>query len=123
LLNVKVPTSIENIFRDSKHGAALRHLPSGYTQVNTAWMWGSLLAASIAGWLHQLTGTIIGPVLAAGHGTRDGKAMIATLRHRLIAIPARLVRHAGQLVMRPASGGYDLLTRVLATLRKLPAPL
>jgi len=115
-------TSIENIFRDSKHGAALRHLPSGHTQVNTAWMWGSLLAASIAGWLHQLTGTIVGPVLAAGHGTRDGKAMIATLRHRLIAIPARLIRHAGQLVLRPAPCGYDLLTAVLATLRMLPVP-
>jgi hypothetical protein len=24
--------------RDSKHGVALRHLPSGYTEVNTAWM-------------------------------------------------------------------------------------
>jgi hypothetical protein len=32
-------TSIENIFRDSKHGAALRHLPSGYPQVTKAWMW------------------------------------------------------------------------------------
>ena len=31
-------TSIENIFRDSKLGAALRHLPSGYHQVNMAWM-------------------------------------------------------------------------------------
>jgi len=30
-------TTVENIFRDSKHGAALRHLP-GYHQVNTAWM-------------------------------------------------------------------------------------
>src|SRR5712671_111548 len=53
-------TTIENIFRDSKHGAALRHLPSGYPQVNTAWMWGALLAASIAAWLHQLTGLISG---------------------------------------------------------------
>ena len=119
---VKGRPSIENTFRDSKHGAALRHLPSGYAQVNTAWMWGSLLAASIAGWLHQLTGVIGGPVLAAGHGTRDGKAMIATLRHRLIAIPTRLGRHAGQLVLHPAPGEHDLLTRVLATLRKLPAP-
>ena len=50
-------TQIENIFRDAKHGAALRHLPSGYPEVNTAWMWGALLAASIAGWLHQLTAT------------------------------------------------------------------
>ena len=50
-------TSIENVFRDSKHGAALRHLPSGYVGVNTAWMWGALLAATMAGWLHQLTAT------------------------------------------------------------------
>ena len=28
-------TTVENIFRDSKLGAALRHLPSGYPQVNT----------------------------------------------------------------------------------------
>jgi len=35
-------TSIENLFRDSKIGAALRHLPSGYPQVNLAWMWGAL---------------------------------------------------------------------------------
>ena len=56
-------TQVENVFRDAKHGAALRHLPSGYPQVNTAWMWGALLAASIAGWLHQLTAT---PAPAAG---------------------------------------------------------
>jgi hypothetical protein len=31
-------TTVEHIFRDSKLGAALRHLPSGYPQVNTAWM-------------------------------------------------------------------------------------
>ena len=33
-------TTVENIFRDGKLGAALRHLPSGYPQVNMAWMWG-----------------------------------------------------------------------------------
>src|SRR6516162_9018151 len=37
-------TTVENLFRDSKLGAALRHLPSGYPQVNLAWMWGALLA-------------------------------------------------------------------------------
>jgi hypothetical protein len=31
-------TTVENIVRDSKLGAALRHLPSGYPQVNLAWM-------------------------------------------------------------------------------------
>jgi Transposase DDE domain group 1 len=127
-------TEIENIFRDAKHGAALRHLPSGYLEVNTAWMWGALLAASIAGWLHQLvatsptsnpdpTATVYPhtPKPLAGLGVRDGKAMIATLRHRLLCIPGRLSHHAGQLILRvPPS--HHLLTMVLARLRALPHP-
>ena len=80
-------TSIENLFRDGKLGAALRHLPSGYPQVNLAWMWGALLAASMAAWLHQLTAITAGEDILAGHGVRGGKAMIATLRWRLIAVP------------------------------------
>jgi Transposase DDE domain group 1 len=112
-------TSIENIFRDAKLGAALRHLPSGYPQVNTAWMWGALLAASIAGWLHQLTATRSGARLS-GHGVRGGQAMIATLRHRLIRVPARLVRHSGALTLR-LPPGHDLLDEVLARIRALPA--
>jgi len=114
-------TSVENIFRDSKHGAALRHLPSGHEQVNTAWMWASLIAAAIAAWLHQLTGLIDGGELLAGHGTRGGKAMIATLRRALITVPARLVRHGGQLIMRLAPG-ENLLPGILAAIRALPAP-
>jgi hypothetical protein len=114
-------TAIENIFRDAKHGAALRHLPSGYPQVNTAWMWGALLAASIAGWLHQLSATPgPGGGQLAGHGVRDGQAMIATLRHRLIRVPARLVCHAGALTLR-LPPGHHLLEAVLARLRALPA--
>ena len=58
-------TTVENIFRDSKLGAALRHLPSGYPQVNLAWMWGALLAASMAAWLHQLTAITVGEDIAA----------------------------------------------------------
>ena len=80
-------TTVENLFRDSKLGAALRHLPSGYPQVNTAWMWGALLAASMAAWLHQLTARTAGEDIVHGHGVRGGKAMIATLRWRLIAVP------------------------------------
>jgi hypothetical protein len=114
-------TSVENIFRDSKHGAALRHLPSGHEQLNTAWMWASLIAAAIAAWLHQLTGLIDGGELLEGHGTRGGKAMIATLRRVLIAVPARLVRHGGQLIMRLAPGPC-LLPGILAAIRALPAP-
>jgi hypothetical protein len=114
-------TTVENIFRDSKLGAALRHLPSGYPQVNLAWMWGALLAASIAAWLHQLTAVTAGEDILAGHGVRGGKAMIATLRWRLIAVPGRLVRHARHLVLR-LPPGHDLLPEVLARLRELPAP-
>jgi len=112
-------TSIENVFRDSKLGAAMRHLPSGYPEVNTAWMWGALLAASIAGWLHQLTASPGPDATLAGHGVRDGKAMIATLQHRLIRVPGRLVRHAGQLTLRLAPND-GLLAEILARLRALP---
>lgn len=112
-------TAIENIFRDAKHGAALRHLPSGHPEVNTAWMWGALLAASIAGWLHQLTATPGPDATLIGHGVRDGQAMITTLRHKLIGVPARLVRHAGALTLR-LPPGHPLLKAVLARLRALP---
>ena len=61
-------TTVENLFRDSKLGAALRHLPSGYPQVNTAWMWGALLAATMAAWLHQLTATALGRTSCTGTG-------------------------------------------------------
>lgn len=114
-------TTVENLFRDSKLGAALRHLPSGYPQVNLAWMWGALLAAAMAAWLHQLTTTALGEDIVHGHGVRGGKAMIATLRRRLIAVPGRLTRHARHLILR-LPPGHGLLHEVLARLRALPAP-
>jgi len=114
-------SGVENIFRDGKLGAALRHLPSGYPQVNMAWMWGALLAASMAAWLHQLTAITAGEDILAGHGVRGGKAMIATLRWRLIAVPGRLTRHARHLVLR-LPPGHALLPEVLARLRELPVP-
>ena len=113
-------TAIENVFRDAKHGAALRHLPSGYPQVNTAWMWGALLAVSIAGWLHQLTATTGPHGTLTGHGVRDGQAMITILRHKLIRVPARLVHHAGARDLR-LPPGHHLLATILARLRALPA--
>ena len=115
-------TTVENIFRDSKLGAALRHLPSGYPQVNMAWMWGALLAASMAAWLHQLTAITAGKDILDGHGVRGGKAMIATLRWRLIAVPGRLIRHARYLILRLPPGHDSLLPEILARLRDLPAP-
>ncbi len=46
--------------------------------------------------------------------------MIATLRHRLLRVPARLVRHAGALTLR-LPPGHALLDEVLARIRALPA--
>ena len=94
---------------------------SGYPQVNMAWMWGALLAASMAAWLHQLTARTAGQDIQHGHGDRGGKAMIATLRWRLIAVPGRLIRHARHLVLRLPTG-HGLLPEVLARLRELPCP-
>ncbi|MGD9991501.1 transposase [Pseudonocardia sp.] len=111
-------TQVENVFRDAKHGAALRHLPSGHHAVNRAWMWGALLTATSTAWLHHLTAATSDGRLV-GHGARGGQAMIATLRRRLITVPARLVRHARGLILRlPPS--HDLLAEVLARLRSLP---
>lgn len=82
-------------------------------------MWGALLAASMAAWLHQLTATESPTGQLSGWGARDGKAMITTLRHRLIRVPARLVSQAGQAILHPPPG-HDLLAEILARLRKLP---
>lgn len=102
---------IEDLNKESKHGAALRHLPSGDHTVNTAWMWGALLAVNLTAWLHEITG------LHDRYGaTRTG---IIRLRRELITIPARLTGHARTLTLRTAPG-YDLLPRVLARLRTHP---
>ena len=81
----------------------------------------SLIAAAVAAWLHQLTGLIDGGDLLEGHGVRGGKAMIATLRRRLIAVPARLVSHGRQLIMRLAPGEHPL-PHILAPSAPCPPP-
>ena len=46
--------------------------------------------------------------------------MIATLRHRLIRVPAPMVRHGGALTLR-VPPGRNVLDEVLARIRALPA--
>jgi hypothetical protein len=55
-----------------------------------------------------------------GHIVREGQAMIATLRHRPIRVPARLIHHAAALILR-LPPGHDLLAEILARIRALPA--
>lgn len=114
-------TSAESLLRGARPGAAPQHLPSGHWAVNAAWMWGWLIAAAIAAWLHQLTGLMDAGETGEGQRARGGQAVIAALRRVLIVVPARLVRHGGQLIMRVAPGPCPL-SAVLAAVRALPAP-
>ena len=112
-------TQTKNIFRDAKLGAALRHLPSGYPQINRAWMWDALLAVSITDWPHQLTATPGPSGRLLGHSVHDGQTMITTLRHKLIRVPTRLIHHAGTLHLH-LPPGYHPLQEALARLHALP---
>lgn len=105
-------TDIEDRIRDAKHGAALRHLPSGDPAVNTAWMWGALLAVNLSAWLHELA--------RLDHGDGYGRAHLTRLRRELICIPGRVIRHARQIIVR-LPPGFTILAEVLARLRALPA--
>ncbi len=107
----RMRTDIEDRIRDAKHGAALRHLPSGTRTANTVWMWGALLAVNLSAWLQELAG------LDTGDGR--GRNHLGTLRHRLLNVPARLIHHAGQATLR-LPPGHQLLAQVLARLRRLP---
>lgn len=74
-------------------------------------MWAALLAINLSAWLQELTGL--------DHGDGRGRAHLGTLRHRLLGVPARLVRHAGQVTLR-LPPGHHLLAHLLARLRRLP---
>jgi hypothetical protein len=72
---------IETVFADLIDGP-LAHLPSGHFGANSAWA----LCAAIAHNLLHAAGTLAGQ----GHAVARG----ATLRRRLITVPARLARPA-----------------------------
>lgn len=103
-------TDIEDRIRDAKHGAALRHLPSGDPAVNTAWMWGALLAVNLSAWLHELGGL--------DHGNGRGRAHLPRLRRELICLPGRVTRHARRTVLRLPPSDHAL-AEVLSRLREL----
>ncbi len=106
-------TDIEDRIREAKLGAALRHLPSGDQKVNAVWMWAALLAGNLSAILQALTGL--------DRPARGGRAHGARLRHQLLCVPARVIRHARGLTLR-LPPGPQLLPEVLARLRALPLP-
>jgi len=80
---------VEERIKDSKCGLALRHLPSGYEAVNRVWMWSALLALNLSAWTQGL-----------GGADTDGRAHAKRARRELFNIPARVLHHARQVVLR-----------------------
>jgi hypothetical protein len=105
-------TDIEALNKDAKHGAALRHMPSAYWEVNQVWMWCCLLACAIGAWIQELAG------LDAGNGR--GRRTLARLCRELVRVPARVVRGAGAIHLR-LPPGPQLLAVVLPRLQQLPS--
>ena len=77
---------IEQVHADLKN-SALAHLPSGKFAANAAW----LVLAVIAFNLTRAAATLTGPTLA--------KATTATIRRKLIAVPARAAQRARRLIL------------------------
>jgi hypothetical protein len=77
---------IEQVFVDLK-GSALAHLPSGSFTANSAW----LVLVTIAFNLTRALGTIA--------GGKHAKATTATIRRRIITVPARLASSARRLTL------------------------
>jgi hypothetical protein len=103
--------TVELAIRDLKEGAGLEHVPSGNFQANSAWLQCVVLAHNLIRWT-----TMLG-------GIRDVEQLIVarTVRARHLAIPGRLVNHAGRPVLRlPTNWPWrQTFTKALAALRDL----
>jgi len=139
---------IEERLKDSKYGAALRHLPSGYKVVNIVWMWAALLAMNISATLSALArpdtseqnaeDTEDDPCTAhavsdpstppAPRGARRRREPLRAHGKRLgretICVVGRIARHARGLVvhLHPMHEGGAML-RAYTALREMPSYL
>jgi hypothetical protein len=98
-------TKVEELFRDTAHGAGLSHLPSGTHAVNSMWMWGALLAYNLAAWLQMLA-----PIGAA-------RRRIATVRRLLIRRAGRWTTTARRHELHFTQAADGLIAQALARIR------
>ena len=83
--------SIELAIRDLKTSTGLAHLPSGNFAANAAWLTCATLAHNLYRWINR-----------HAPGRRRGQLTAAhTVRSQLLALPGRLVNHAGRTLLRP----------------------
>ena len=99
---------VELAIKDLKAGAGLEHLPSGVFSANSAWFQIAILAHNMVRWTAHL-----------GCHHTDRLIVARTIRTRLLALPARLVNHAGRLTLRmPTRWPWaTTFTTILDTLR------
>ena len=99
---------VELAIKDLKARDGLENLPSGVFSANSAWFQIAILAHNMVRWTAHLS----------GHHT-DRLIVARTIRTRLLALPARLVNHAGQLTLRlPTRWPWaTTFTTILDTLR------
>ncbi len=107
--------AVELDIRDLKEGAGLEHVPSGNFHANSAWLQCAVLAHNLIRWTATVGQT----------ASVEQRAVARTIRQRLIAIPGRLVNHAGTPVLRgPLTWPWrHWFSRRLAALRAVqPVP-
>ncbi|MDQ3978272.1 MAG: IS1380 family transposase [Actinomycetota bacterium] len=102
----------ELAIRDLKEGAGMEHVPSGRFFANGAWLCCAVLAHNLLRWTVNLG--LPRPV--------DELTVARTVRTCLIGVPARLVNHAGRLILRCPAGWpwAGWFSRRLERLRTLP---
>ena len=82
--------TVELAIRDLKNSTGLAHLPSGRFAANAAWLTCATLAHNLYRWLAHHTG-----------GRHNNKLTVGrTVRNQLLALPGRLVNHAGRTILR-----------------------
>jgi len=107
---------VELAIRDLKEGAGLEHVPSGNFHANSAWLQCTVLAHNLIRWT-----SILGNVRV------DDQLVVArTVRIRHVAIPGRLVNHAGRPTLRlptlwPWAAQFTTALNTLRLLRPAPA--
>jgi hypothetical protein len=129
---------VEERLKDSKYGAALRHLPSGHKVVNAVWTWSAFLALNISAVLSAFARLAPAPATGGGSPGTDAtspsgqgrrrrhqgplRAHGKRLRREIINVPGRLARHASGLVvhLHPSQKARPL-ARVYEALLALPS--
>jgi len=103
---------VELAIRDLKHGAGLRHCPSGRINANAAWAVLATIAHNLIRWTAAL-------------GLRQpGLTVAKTVRRRYLGVPGRITRAARRLILHLPVGWpwRHRFTAALDRLRALPAP-